>query len=102
MKQILTALLTAALLLTGCAGRPSGSETGSYSAGTAEQTVPAGAVCAYDTAWEPAAPSAGMPAAAGCQMLAEKYDIEVSYASLGVCLSTILCMATIPLLMLVL
>lgn len=63
MKQILTALLTAALLLTGCAGRPSGSETGSYSAGTAEQTVPAGAVCAYDTAWEPAAPSAGMPAA---------------------------------------
>ena len=46
--------------------------------------------------------TAGMPAAAGCQMLAEKYDIEVGYASLGVCLSTILCMATIPLLMLVL
>lgn len=37
-----------------------------------------------------------MPAASGGQMLAEKNDCEVGYASVGVCLSTLLCIASIP------
>jgi predicted permease len=38
-----------------------------------------------------------MPAASGGQMLAEKNDCEVGYASVGVFLSTLLCIVTIPL-----
>lgn len=45
--------------------------------------------------------STAMPAACFCQMFAEKFDCEVSFGSLGVSLSTILCIATIPLMMLI-
>lgn len=37
-----------------------------------------------------------MPAASGGQMLAEKNDCEVGYASVGVFLSTLLCIVSIP------
>lgn len=38
-----------------------------------------------------------MPAASGGQMLAERHDREVGYASVGVFLSTLLCIVSIPL-----
>lgn len=40
-----------------------------------------------------------MPAASGCQMLAERNDREVAYTSLGVLVSTTLCILTVPLIM---
>lgn len=57
MKKTVSALLCAALMLTGCAGRPSGSSTASSA-----QAPPDGAIYAYDTAWQPAAESLGLPA----------------------------------------
>lgn len=44
--------------------------------------------------------STAMPAAAGCQMLAEKYDREVGFASTGISLSTLLCVVSIPIILL--
>ena len=44
--------------------------------------------------------STAMPSAAFCQMFAERYDREITYASTGVSLSTMLSMATLPLIML--
>lgn len=44
--------------------------------------------------------STAMPAAAFCQMFAERYDKEVAYASTGVSISTILSILTLPLVML--
>lgn len=44
--------------------------------------------------------STAMPSAAFCQMFAERYDREITYASTGVSLTTILSMATLPLIML--
>ena len=44
--------------------------------------------------------STAMPAAAFCQMFAERYDREIAYASTGVSISTILSLATLPLVML--
>ena len=44
--------------------------------------------------------STGMPAAVASQLFAERYDREVTYASVGVSVSTILCLFSIPLLLL--
>ncbi len=44
--------------------------------------------------------STAMPAAAFCQMFAERYDREITYASTGVSISTILSLVTLPLVML--
>ena len=44
--------------------------------------------------------STAMPAAAFCQMFAERHDREIAYASTGVSISTILSLATLPLVML--
>lgn len=44
--------------------------------------------------------TSAMPAASGGQMLAERHDREVAYASVGVFLSTLLCIASIPLVLL--
>ena len=44
--------------------------------------------------------ASAMPAASGGQMLAEKNDCEIAYASVGVFLSTLLCIVSIPLVLL--
>ena len=42
-----------------------------------------------------------MPSASACQLLAEKYDGDVAFAAKGISVNTLLCIVTIPLLLLV-
>ena len=46
--------------------------------------------------------SMAMPAAAVAQLFAEKYNIDIDFAAAGVALSTLLCIITIPLILLIL